>query len=335
MISSCYCNRLQDVHAQLIASLCVGDKAPLRLEFNALYLNRYAQFEQLIADNLLSQPAVNLPANLKPDLDALFAVDYRYLWQDWCADKSQSVELLCEKYLDLIPAAAVDWEKIKTVFNHAQQVADLQSLDALITDNDRCDWQKVSAALALTSARCVISGGPGTGKTTTVTKLLALLLKAQPDLLVKMVAPTGKAAARLTESITNALAELDIAPELKAKIPTEASTIHRLLGVQANSNHFRHNQDKQLYLDLLLVDEASMVDLSLMAKLLMALPAHARLILLGDKDQLASVEAGAVLGDICAFIDAGYSTEKAQQLTDLTGFSSLLKEPSANAWHGR
>lgn len=322
----CLLQNNRDTHALLSDSLCVGAQAPLTLQFDALYLNRYAQFEQLIADKLLSQPQVILKGNIKAELDALFALNYDYLWQAWCVDKSQAIDKLCEKFLDVVEHAIVDWQKVTAVFQQAASSQDLQLLDKLIPDSARCDWQKVSAALALSSARCVISGGPGTGKTTTVTKLLALLLKVQPDLLIKMVAPTGKAAARLTESISSALADLDIDADLKAKIPSEASTIHRLLGVRANSNHFRHDQNKKLHLDLLLVDEASMVDLSLMAKLLMALPDHARLILLGDKDQLASVEAGAVLGDICSFIESGYSAEKAQQLADLTGFSSLINQ---------
>ncbi len=325
----CLLQNNQDTHALLSDSLYVGETAPLSLQFNALYLTRYAQFEQLIADKLLTQPEVILRGNIKAELDPLFTINYDYLWQAWCADNKQSVRQLCEKFLDLLPQASVDWSQIETVFKQASSSRDLQQLADLIPESERCDWQKVSAALALSTARCVISGGPGTGKTTTVTKLLALLLKAQPGLLIKMVAPTGKAAARLTESISHALVELDIDPDLKAKIPSEASTIHRLLGVKANSNHFRHNHSKKLHLDLLLVDEASMVDLPLMAKLLMALPDNARLILLGDKDQLASVEAGAVLGDICYFIESGYSKEKAQQLADLTGFSSLVKQQHA------
>jgi len=319
----CLLHHESETHALLLGSFCVGEHAPLTLAYNALYLNRYAQFEQLIADKLLIQPNIELTGDIKAELDALFMVNYDYLWQAWCADKKQNIGPLCEKFLDVIPRAKVDWPVVEQVFKKAQSSQDLASLSTLISDSERCDWQKVSAALALTSARCVISGGPGTGKTTTVTKLLALLLKVQPDLLIKMVAPTGKAAARLTESITNALAELTIDPALKKSIPSEAATIHRLLGVKPNSVHFHHNQDNKLHLDLLLVDEASMVDLSMMAKLLMALPDHARLILLGDKDQLASVEAGAVLGDICSFIESGYSEEKAKLLADLTGFSHL------------
>jgi len=328
---SCLLQNSNETHARLTESRCVSDtksdiSAPLSLEYDAIYLRRYALFEQLIADKLLHQPQIIIHGDVKAELDKLFAINYHYIYQAWISDKNQSLTLLCEKYLDVLPINKLDWSAIENCFNSASCAQDLSDLDVLIPMSSRCDWQKVSAALALTSARCVISGGPGTGKTTTVTKLLALLLQVRDDLNIKMVAPTGKAAARLTESISNALTDLDVAQAIKDKIPTQASTIHRLLGVQANSNHFRHDENRRLNLDLLLVDEASMVDLPLMAKLLGALPEHARLILLGDKDQLASVEAGAVLGDICAFINAGYSTSKAQQLVELTGFDSLCEQ---------
>jgi exodeoxyribonuclease V alpha subunit len=325
------CN--SETHALLTQSACVSandieNKAPLSLEYGALYLRRYALFEQLIADKLLHQPQIIIMGDVKKELDKLFEVNYEYIYHAWCKNKEQSLPSLCEKYLDVLMKNSLDWSAIENCFKHANCAQDLASLEQLIPLSSRCDWQKVSAALALTSARCVISGGPGTGKTTTVTKLLALLLQVREDLNIKMVAPTGKAAARLTESITHALDDLDVHQSIKDRIPTQASTIHRLLGVKVNSNHFRFNESKRLNLDLLLVDEASMVDLPLMAKLLMALPEHARLILLGDKDQLASVEAGAVLGDICAFMNAGYSDQKAKQLAELTGFDSLLSSQS-------
>lgn len=327
---SCIFHDVQQTHAILNDSLCCGDGAPLRLEHNAVFMARYAEFEQLIADKLLQPIEINVGEQSKEYLEVLFTPQYEFLWEAWqhpAQEKSaQSLTLLCEKYLDVIENSAVNWLAVERVFKEAKTAVDLQPLSTLIRNEHRCDWQKISAALALTSARCVISGGPGTGKTTTVVKLLALLLQAQPDLMIKMVAPTGKAAARLTESITNALAELSIDGTVSQLIPTEASTIHRLLGVRNNSAHFRHNESNPLVLDLLLVDEASMVDLPLMAKLLSALPDHARLILLGDKDQLASVEAGAVLGDICSFIESGYSQQKSIQLAELTGFDSLLME---------
>jgi exodeoxyribonuclease V alpha subunit len=183
------------------------------------------------------------------------------------------------------------------------------------------DWQKIACALAARQAFAIITGGPGTGKTTTVVKLLAVLqhlalqATATPPrpLRIRLAAPTGKAAARLAESIAKArdgltLDSLPGGSALRAALPTEVTTLHRLLGVKPGSRHFRHNARQPLPLDVLVVDEASMVDLEMMAAVLAALPPHARLVLLGDKDQLASVEAGAVLGTLCQRADGGHYT---------------------------
>ena len=173
---------------------------------------------------------------------------------------------------------------------------------------DGPDWQKLACAVALRGSVAIITGGPGTGKTYTVARLLALLFATAPDAdrqRVALAAPTGKAAARLKQSIDKALGELAdrVGADLPLRRLTErmgaARTLHSLLGARPDTRAFRHHRGNPLEVDVLIVDEASMVHLEMMASLLDALPPGATLILLGDKDQLASVEAGAVLGDLC------------------------------------
>ncbi|AOS83694.1 exodeoxyribonuclease V subunit alpha [Chlorobaculum limnaeum] len=163
------------------------------------------------------------------------------------------------------------------------------------------DRQRQSALTALRRRFSVISGGPGTGKTTTVVRILGLMLESPGGerMRIALVAPTGKAAARLASSIASLRETLPCADEVKRAIPGQVTTIHRLLGTLPGSTGFRHNERNPLPFDAVIVDEASMVDLPLMTAFVTALPPHARLILIGDRDQLASVEAGAVLGDIC------------------------------------
>ncbi len=201
-------------------------------------------------------------------------------------------------------------------------------------DKSEVHWQSVAAAIAAQSAFSIISGGPGTGKTTTVVQLLRLLqemaLEQGKKLRIRLAAPTGKAAARLTESISQALAGL---PEAQRHVlPAEAGTLHRLLGSRPDSRRFTHHEHNPLHVDLLVVDEASMIDLEIMASLLAALPVQARLILLGDKDQLASVEAGSVLGDLCRNADQPtYSPETVAWIQQHTGYRVPAGPPSSTA----
>ena len=225
-----------------------GEKKPLIINGQSLYLNKYHQAEETVANfiqNLASTRKIS--ESLAERINVLFA-----------------------------PAAG------------------MTSLTP--------DWQKVAAFMALRTNFGVISGGPGTGKTTTVGKILALLLEQNPELKVDLVAPTGKAADRLGESIKQT--KVDISSRVDAGIltgiPETASTIHRYLAYHGGNKSFSFNARHKTKTDLLLIDESSMVDLPLFRHLLSALKKDCRVILLGDKDQLTAVETGNVLGDLTA-----------------------------------
>ncbi|POG21527.1 exodeoxyribonuclease V subunit alpha [Aeromonas bestiarum] len=305
----------------------VAPRWPLRLWHGRLYLTRYHDHEQGVARHLRALSERAEWPEIAPALSRLFARDYGLVFGALLKARLTpdfSARHFIEKYLDLVFPHEVDWPAIEALLTSAQAASDLSKLDALVPEALCCNGQKLAAATAAARPFAVISGGPGTGKTTTVAKLLAILvetgLQAGKAPAIRLVAPTGKAAARLTESIGSALQALDLPPEWVEAIPTEAGTLHRLLGVIPGRSQFRHHAGNPLHLDLLVVDEASMVDLPMMARLLDALPSHARLILLGDKDQLASVEAGAVLGDICSFIEQGISPAQADWLSRQTGY---------------
>ena len=164
------------------------------------------------------------------------------------------------------------------------------------------DRQRLAAATAALRAVTIVAGGPGTGKTTTVAQLLAVLRELHGErLTVALVAPTGKAAARLQEAVAGAVAEFDDPADRRRVGEVPASTVHRLLGWRPGfQGRFRHDRGNPLPHDVVVVDETSMVSLSLMARLLEALRPDAQLVLVGDPDQLASIDAGAVLGDLVA-----------------------------------
>ncbi|TYK64582.1 exodeoxyribonuclease V subunit alpha [Colwellia echini] len=207
------------------------------------------------------------------------------------------------------------------------------------SEKDEVDWQKIAVANAINKNFSVIAGGPGTGKTYTVTKLLAALVslarisptkqnqendnendnKALSDINIVLVAPTGKAAQRLSESIVDAISGFAglIDANVLADIPTQAQTIHRLLGVIPNSPNFRHDENNRLAYDIVLIDEVSMVDLPLMTRVFRALKDSCKVILLGDADQLPSVAAGSVLADIAPRPHGGFSTVNQEYLLDV------------------
>lgn len=192
------------------------------------------------------------------------------------------------------------------------------------TDTGEPDWQKIAVALALRQQLLIVSGGPGTGKTTTVASLLACILHTDRDNRIMLAAPTGKAAARMLEAIRDRLGGLP--PELRPLIPQQAQTIHRLLGMTADGTSVRYHADNPLPLDTLVIDEASMLDLAMAARLFDAVPAGARVILLGDKDQLAAVEAGSVFAELSAH--RVFSQDCMNDLAALAGSSALPESPS-------
>lgn len=168
--------------------------------------------------------------------------------------------------------------------------------------SEQQDWQQVAVAKSLLQEFSVINGGPGTGKTYTVLRLLLALQALDENIHIVLAAPTGKAQQRMTESILNSVEGLrgKVEDSVLNRIPTHAVTIHRLLGLREHTISTKYNQYNTLNLDVLIVDEASMVDLALMARIMRALPAHARLYFIGDADQLPAVELGNVLEQLVA-----------------------------------
>ena len=253
-----------------------GATTPLILEEHKgrslLYLNRYWQYEDRLAAQLLGR------------------------FQQPFPDGSRGQVFLDESRLRA---------GLARLFPDSSGEGGSPPIDSIMVPED---LQRKAAEMAIRRRFCIISGGPGTGKTATVIKILALLHQQDANMRIAIVAPTGKAAARLQESVLQGREELldagMLSKEESTLLPAEASTIHRLLGPKKNSIYFRHHHLRPLPLDCLVVDEASMVDLALMSKLVNALPLEARLILLGDKNQLTSVEAGSVLADLCEdFVD--------------------------------
>jgi len=203
----------------------------------------------------------------------------------------------------------------------AVDAATQQRLNTLFGREAGPEGQKIAAALALRQRLVVVSGGPGTGKTTTVVNLLACLLEQNPQARIALAAPTGKAAARMSEALRQRAEHLP--PALRERLPAQAATVHRLLG--AFPGGFTHDAGRPLAIDALVVDEASMLDLALATRLLEAVPESARLILLGDKDQLAAVESGAVFAELS--VDPTLSAACIDDLARLCGLPAAAIVP--------
>lgn len=269
-------------------------------------------FEKL-CNSLREGPVVGSPGDFRP---LVLDGDGRlYLYRYWKYERDLAQVILYK--------ASITCDMIeKALF--------AQGLDRLfpgVAEKD-ADWQKVAALAALRKKICIISGGPGTGKTFTVVKILALLLEQtkSESVRIALAAPTGKSAARLKESISLMKDTLDCDDSIKELIPHEVSTIHRLLEPIAGSVRFRYSDKNLLPYDVVIIDEASMVALPLMAKLAAALKQNARLIILGDRDQLSSVEAGAVLGDMCG---GGQQEMFSPEFGDLFADLSCARIPTA------
>jgi len=253
---------------------------PLVLDaHDRLYLRRYFDHEQRLAADLRARAGEEEPVGAAGDREATLERLFPAAPQERAQPRSGGARAQLELPMAAPPVQAGDGA------------------------------QRRAAQTALARRLCVVSGGPGTGKTSTVVKILALLVEqardaGRPVPRALLLAPTGKAAMRLTESIRREKAHLACDEAVRAAIPEETATIHRALGtIDGSTTRFRHHRESPLAADVVLVDEASMVDLALMARLVDAVPPEARLILLGDEDQLSSVEAGAVLGEVCAAAD--------------------------------
>ena len=208
--------------------------------------------------------------------------------------------IILKKVFDLVKNGSISTKK--RTDEVLQQRGYIQKLFDVKNSGTQTDWQLVATISGVLNNFTIITGGPGTGKTTTVAKILAILFAINPDLKVALAAPTGKAAARMAESL-KASARTESSPigdAIASKFQSlEPSTLHRLLINIKDTHYFKHNNQNPLNVDVLIVDESSMIDVALFAKLLDAVGSNTRVILLGDKNQLASVEAGSLFGDLC------------------------------------
>lgn len=282
-----------------------------------IYLARYFDYEQRLARALVAHAAADDPSARH----AAQGAEDRPMQAE--AKDAGAQETTTKTAAETAPAALAPSD-LRARLDQYFTAPPIESIAGVPT----LDWQRVAAAVALSGRVTVVSGGPGTGKTTTVVGILACLLDADPHLRVALAAPTGKAAQRMLEALQARAAQLPAA--LAARLPERAYTLHRLLG-SGPGGRFRHHREQPLPYDLVVVDEASMIDVALAAQLLDALAPGARLVLLGDKDQLAAVEAGAVFAELSArpVFSAAGRARLAQALgTDAETFAAALPDVS-------
>ncbi|MGQ0286262.1 exodeoxyribonuclease V subunit alpha [Pasteurellaceae bacterium 22721_9_1] len=282
------------------------------LGFAKLDVDYMAEIEQKIGHLPMSEWANSLQdhiafscAPLDKIAPLVFQHNALYFYRSWQDEY---------RLADFIKSAV---KKEQVFFNEEQVKTILQRYFAPVSE--QTNWQKIAVAIALRQSFCLISGGPGTGKTYTVARLLLALQELHNgQLKIGLAAPTGKAATRLDESIAKEFASQALKKaisELKHNLTiTQAQTLHKMLGVRPFSEQPLYNANHPLPYDVLIVDEASMIDLSMMDKLRAALSANCKLILLGDKDQLASVEAGAILGELGQFMGMYYDEQRQKMI---------------------
>lgn len=299
---------IQDIHKQFAESFPVNDIRP----FAYLLSKRIQEGHICISvKDVLNSTEIPYEVKSLPDFNAMKSMvsdsnnantpfvlhDDNLYFQRYFKYETAIIQLIREKIdsgKSYVNHRKAQIEKCRSVINELQADHSLSGLD----EAEKVDWQLVAAIRSLLHNFSIITGGPGTGKTKTLSKILRILYTIHPDAKIVLAAPTGKASMRMFESLRESTK--DFPSDVVEKInQLEPSTIHKLLGYVKDSIYFKYNSENRLTHDWVIVDEASMIDVPMFAKLMGALGEHTRIILLGDKDQLASVEAGSLLGDLC------------------------------------
>lgn len=308
----------EEIATELVIMLAVFTSERLGKQHSCLALDELTQNSNnekmfQLSDQGYQFPALEICLQALQNSPLVFSVDGKSIMD--CASKPLVLEngkLYLQRYWHYEERLAKDLNRLTAMDSDIDHHLLQTCLTCIFPKSDSLDvvdWQKVAVVIASLNAFTVVTGGPGTGKTTTVVKIVWTLchLLATNKVKVHLAAPTGKAVARLLESVEGAILSL---PSTKRQgesfvladnfVSMTATTVHRLLGVIPNSPFFKHDSENPINADILIVDEASMLDLPLLSKLLQAIPTSCRVILLGDKDQLASVDVGSVLADVCA-----------------------------------